>query len=185
MAHRDHQDRTAHPDQAARQAMMVHQVKQDDQHRAHQVFPANLAPQVTLDCRVRPVTTEHQVAMVNQAHPVPMVHPVHQDSPVIMDSQVHQEVPASQAHRANEVSVRNTAHWTVASSSRMAPDVDETQQQPTPIIIIIIPPGNQSSYNNSLLLILLSMIISESVVVVCSNNKKTVHLHTLRRVLYG
>jgi hypothetical protein len=103
-----------------------------------------------------------------------------------MVNQVHQEVPASRALRANEVSVRNTAHWTVASSSRMAPDVDETQQQPTPtIIIIIIPPGNQSSYNNSLLLLLLSMIISESVVVVCSNNKKTVHLHTLRRVLYG
>lgn len=174
MAHRDLQDRTAHQDQVARQATMVHRVKQDDQHKAHQVFPAKLAPQVTLDCRVRPVTTEHPVAMVNQDRPVPMVHPAHQDSPVTMVNQVHQEVPASRALRANEVYVRNTAHWTAASSSRMVPDVDEASEHSS---------GKSIFYNNSLVLLLL---LARAFVGVCSKQQDDrPSSHTLRRVLYG
>jgi len=179
MAHRDLQDRTAHQDQVARQATMVHRVKQDDQHKAHQVFPAKLAPQVTLDCRVRPVTTEHPVAMVNQDRPVPMVHPALQDSPVIMASQVHQAMPASQALRANEVFVRNTAHWMVASSSRMVRDVDEAYTNTR----------NTDHHHHSSTTIHLYyyyLIIRESVVGVCSKYKKEdLQTHTLRRVLYG
>jgi len=112
----DRQDQADHP---AHPAVKDREVMEDDRLSARRTVPENREHLEKPALQACPETMGHPEEMASPDHQEQTDHPAHRvpaDRTARMDQP---DPPANRVHRANVVSVRNTALWMAVCSSRM------------------------------------------------------------------